>query len=131
MPTGPLMCTMCTCFAQIRSAPGLVNEWHDHRSFANGQRHPVHGAGANVASLEHAGRAGLEGHWFAALQQRAYLASGDIDLLLCRYRGRESQEKDRPSAQAACSSRNLLSQSISRWRSSSGYGITEFSYDTD
>ena len=76
-----------------------------------------------------AGRAGLEGHWFAALQQRAYLASADIDLLLCRYRGRESQEKDRPSAQAACSSRNLLSQSISRWKSSSGHGITEFSYD--
>ena len=34
-----------------------MNEWHDHRSFANGRRHPVHGAGANVASLEHAGRA--------------------------------------------------------------------------
>jgi len=62
-----------------------VNEWHDHRSFANGQSHAVHGAGANVASLEHAGRDGLEGDWFAALPQRACLfpePAQPIDLTL-------------------------------------------------
>jgi hypothetical protein len=60
------------------TGPSCVHDVYPASSFANGRRHPVHGAGANVASLEHAGRAGLEGHWFAALQQRAYLTSADM-----------------------------------------------------
>lgn len=39
----------------------FVNESHRHRALAYGGRHPVHGASADVASGEHAGRAGLEG----------------------------------------------------------------------